>query len=192
MLLKNDIAKAIAAGSISTVYRCWSEPKVKPGSTLVTVAGVLKIVRVERVRRGALTHAAAQAAGYASKDALATELSRFDGTVFCITLRYHGEDPRIDLRRKSKLSAEEHREIEAKLLRFGARTAEGPWALPILRTIRDHPGTRAGDLAERHGMERLRFKARVRQLKALGLTESLEVGYRLSPRGRAVLRRLER
>jgi hypothetical protein len=27
----------------------------------------------------------------------------------------------------------------------------------------------------------------VRKLKALGLTESLEVGYRLSPRGRAYL-----
>jgi hypothetical protein len=31
------------------------------------------------------------------------------------------------------------------------------------------------------------FKADVRKLKELGLTESLEVGYRLSPRGRAVL-----
>jgi hypothetical protein len=29
----------------------------------------------------------------------------------------------------------------------------------------------------------------VRKLKALGLTESLEVGYRLSPRGRAYLAR---
>ena len=29
----------------------------------------------------------------------------------------------------------------------------------------------------------------MRKLKALGLTESLEVGYRLSPRGRAFLRR---
>ena len=27
----------------------------------------------------------------------------------------------------------------------------------------------------------------MRKLKAMGLTESLEVGYRLSPRGRAVL-----
>jgi len=35
-----------------------------------------------------------------------------------------------------------------------------------------------------------RFKRRVRQLKELGLTESLEVGYRLSPRGRAVLKDL--
>ncbi|MBT8336701.1 MAG: hypothetical protein KJO11_08860 [Gemmatimonadetes bacterium] len=33
-------------------------------------------------------------------------------------------------------------------------------------------------------------RAGVRKLKALGLTESLEVGYRLSPRGAAVLRRL--
>jgi ribosomal protein S19E (S16A) len=41
-------------------------------------------------------------------------------------------------------------------------------------------------------METLRFKARVRQLKELGLTESLDVGYRLSPRGRALLRRLGR
>jgi len=36
-------------------------------------------------------------------------------------------------------------------------------------------------------MARLPFKANVRKLKALGLTESLEVGYRLSPRGEALL-----
>jgi len=32
----------------------------------------------------------------------------------------------------------------------------------------------------------------VRKLKELGLTESLDVGYRLSSRGRAVLERLSR
>jgi hypothetical protein len=42
-------------------------------------------------------------------------------------------------------------------------------------------------LAPRAGAELPLFKRRVRQLKELGLTESLEVGYRLSPRGRAVL-----
>jgi hypothetical protein len=31
------------------------------------------------------------------------------------------------------------------------------------------------------------FKRRVRRLKELGLTESLPVGYRLSPRGRSFL-----
>jgi hypothetical protein len=41
-------------------------------------------------------------------------------------------------------------------------------------------------------MERKDFKARVRKLKMLGLTESLAIGYRLSPRGVAVLEALER
>ena len=49
---------------------------------------------------------------------------------------------------------------------------------------------RAGDLAEALGRDRASFKLDVRKLKELGLTESLEVGYRLSPRGRAVLDRL--
>jgi hypothetical protein len=37
------------------------------------------------------------------------------------------------------------------------------------------------------GREKLPFKRDVRKLKELGLTESLLVGYRLSPRGRALL-----
>jgi hypothetical protein len=47
---------------------------------------------------------------------------------------------------------------------------------------------RAPDLAARMGRETLPFKRDVRKLKELGLTESLEVGYRLSPRGRAYRR----
>ena len=39
------------------------------------------------------------------------------------------------------------------------------------------------------GRDTLAFKANVRKLKGLGLTESLAVGYRLSPRGVAVLAR---
>jgi hypothetical protein len=49
---------------------------------------------------------------------------------------------------------------------------------------------RAGDLAAAAGREQPAFKTDVRKLKELGLTESLEVGYRLSPRGRALLERL--
>ena len=45
------------------------------------------------------------------------------------------------------------------------------------------------ELAAAAGQERAYFKLRVRRLKALGLTESLEVGYRLSPRGAAYLAR---
>jgi hypothetical protein len=59
----------------------------------------------------------------------------------------------------------------------------------VLRLIADRPGTRAADLAAELGREKLPFKAEVRKLKELGLTESLQVGYRLSPRGRAYLGR---
>jgi hypothetical protein len=49
---------------------------------------------------------------------------------------------------------------------------------------------RARDLRVRVGQEKMAFKVNMRKLKALGLTESLEIGYRLSPRGQNLLRRL--
>ncbi|MEX2373090.1 MAG: hypothetical protein WD800_04750, partial [Dehalococcoidia bacterium] len=63
----------------------------------------------------------------------------------------------------------------------------GPWTRDVMRLIDASEGVRAADLAGRLGRETQRFKGDVRRLKALGLTESLEVGYRLSPRGRALL-----
>jgi DNA-binding IclR family transcriptional regulator len=59
-----------------------------------------------------------------------------------------------------------------------------------LHLIAELPGTDSTELAARAGIDRLKFKQRVRRLKSLGLTESLEVGYRLSPRGEAVLARM--
>ena len=52
------------------------------------------------------------------------------------------------------------------------------------------PGHRVDDVARHADQDRPVFKLNVRKLKELGLTESLEVGYRLSPRGEAVLRAL--
>ncbi len=60
----------------------------------------------------------------------------------------------------------------------------------MLRLIGDQPGTRAPELAAHFGRDTAAFKTDVRKLKALGLTESLEVGYRLSPRGRTLLDRI--
>ena len=57
-----------------------------------------------------------------------------------------------------------------------------------LAAIDRRPATRAPDLAEGLGRETAVFKRDVRKLKELGLTESLEKGYRLSARGRALMR----
>lgn len=72
-----------------------------------------------------------------------------------------------------------------------ASSTAGPWTLTTLRLIRDHPGVRAAHLAASVHRETPKFKIDVRKLKELGLTESLEVGYQLSPRGRVVLQRVE-
>ena len=63
----------------------------------------------------------------------------------------------------------------------------GDWTYEVLRAIAEHPGLRAPDLAASFGRETAPFKRDVRKLKELGLTESLEIGYRISPRGQAVL-----
>src|SRR5918992_1122207 len=75
----------------------------------------------------------------------------------------------------------------ARLARLDGASSHGPWTESTLRAISASPGVRAADLADGLGREKLPFKADVRKLKALGLTESLERGYRLSPRGRAWL-----
>jgi hypothetical protein len=77
------------------------------------------------------------------------------------------------------------------LRRLDARSSDGPWTRRTLELIRSHPAVRAADLCQLLKQEKVPFKANVRRLKSLGLTESLEIGYRLSARGSAVLRWLE-
>lgn len=90
------------------------------------------------------------------------------------------------------LSAEDVAEIDKKLDRMDARSDHGPWTRKTLRLIAEYPAVVSTELAKRMAMDRFAFKAEVRKLKRLGLTESLEVGYRLTPRGRAYLNRNQR
>ena len=64
--------------------------------------------------------------------------------------------------------------------------------METLALIASRPEVRAEDLAAMVGREKPPFKLDVRKLKNLGLTESLRVGYRLSPRGRSYLRATNR
>jgi hypothetical protein len=66
-------------------------------------------------------------------------------------------------------------------------SSRGPWTGAVLALIADRPGTVSTVLAEAIGWERQDFKLHVRRLKELGLTVSLDVGYRLSPRGESYL-----
>ena len=109
--------------------------------------------------------------------------------VFRVTLSWVGEDPRIELRAAVPETAE-LAEITAAVAKLDAGKHSGPWTRQILEWIRDHPGVISTELATLLGREVLPMKADIRRLKALGLTESLRIGYQLSPRGRAYLESL--
>jgi hypothetical protein len=112
--------------------------------------------------------------------------------VYRIVLRRVGPDPREALRAAADLSDAEVAHIRARLDRLDRASSHGPWTDAVLAVIAERPGVRAPDLADSFGLETQPFKVDVRKLKALGLTESLKVGYRISPRGEAFRRRAGR
>ena len=186
MLFNQETLRRIAAGDITLAFRRWRRRTVKAGGTLRTRVGVLAIESVEEIEPDQITHAEAVRAGLPDRTALLSGL-RDEGRLYRIAFHLAGPDPRVSLRERTDLSPAERNDIAHRLARLDAASAHGPWTAGALRLIAERPATRAADLAAALGREKAPFKADVRKLKELGLTESLEVGYRLSPRGRAYL-----
>lgn len=184
MILPMDVARGVADGRVTHVFRRWKRCRVRPGSTLRTVAGVVEVTGVTPVDQ--ITDEDARGAGASSADAVRASFRGDDGDpVFRIDLRFAGADPRDAL--SARLEPSEVDGITARLDRLDRASAHGPWTRTTLQAVAAHPGLRAADLAALLGRERDPFKLDVRKLKNLGLTHSLEVGYRISPRGAAYL-----
>lgn len=195
MLIKNVVLDDIKAGRISLIFRRWKKAGVRAGGTQMTQRGVLAIDSVDVVTESKITEADATAAGFETKKDLLAQLHEREGEVteiYRIGVRFAGEDPRKVLREQAELSPDEIAEIIAKLRKLDAGGKRGPWTKLYLQMIHDQPNTHAAILAEQIGLDIPRFKPWVRKLKALGLTESLRPGYRLSPRGRKVLDAMRR
>jgi hypothetical protein len=191
VLFKQAFWGGLRDGTITVTFRRWKRPQAKVGGRYRTPAGMLEVDAVEVVTADRVTDAEARRAGYADAAAVFADIDRWpDGDLYRIAFHHAGDDPRIALREDGDLSDDEIADIAARLDRLDARSPHGPWARRTLDAIAARPGVRAGDLADEQGRERLDFKADVRKLKALGLTESLPVGYRLSPRGETVRARL--
>ena len=190
MLFRQPFLDGIAAGRITLAFRKWRRPSVRAGGTLHTPAGLLAIEEVAAAADSALTPSAARRAGYASLGELRADLdAQRAGTLYRIRFRRAGDDPRIALREQGDLSSAECHALRRKLARLDSASSAGPWTAAVLRCIAAHPATRAADLNAklRLGLDLAAFKLNVRKLKNLGLTESLGTGYRISPRGRAML-----
>ena len=192
MLLKNALLERIKSGEITLIFRRWKRAGVKAGGTQMTQLGVIGIDSVDGVTERKITEADARAAGYESKRALLADLYDRDEDIYRIGVRWVGEDPRKALRTNDKLTRSELDEIVSKLRQLDAGSQRGHWTQLYLQMIHDQPNTHAQILAESIGLTIPTFKPWVRKLKALGLTESLRPGYRLSPRGQKVLEALRR
>ncbi len=184
MLFKREALDGIESGRITLAFRRWPRPRVRAGSRVRSARGVVEIARVDAAAR--ISQGDARAAGYATAAALRAELARYgEGPLWRIELRWAGPDPRAALRKQRATGGE----LEALRKRLERLDRRGTWTARALALIAAKPGVVSTELARELDLPRFEFKRRVRKLKELGLTESLEVGYRISPRGRALLRR---
>jgi hypothetical protein len=184
MLIRRDTLEAIRAGEVTLAFRRWARPRLRVGTKMRTLVGLIEVAALDRVDD--LTDAEARAAGEAGHAAVLARLRRREpAPLYRIALRYAGADPRVALR--DDVAPEELAALAGRLDAIDARSSRGPWTWSVLELIERQPATLAADLAAELGRERRPFKADVRRLKELGLTESLERGYRLSPRGKALL-----
>lgn len=178
----------IPAGDLTVVLRRWAAPRVRQGTRVRTPVGLVEIVSIEEVERSELLDAGDSArGGFVDREDMLAWADGMPGRLFRIEVRGAGPDPRIALRNDADLGEAQIEEVGRRLARMDG-AAESPWTRPTLELIEARPETVSTELAEVMGLERHYFKQRVRRLKELGLTESLEVGYRLSPRGEAYLR----
>ncbi len=171
-------------GTITVAVRRWRRPSVRAGGTLQSKVGLLGIDSVEVIDESEVTEEDAVSAGYTDRTELMAMLAtRPDGELYRIRFHLIGEDPRVALRQDAVLTPEDVAAITRRLERLDRASSHGPWTREALDLIEEHPARRAPDLAEMVGRETQPFKTDIRKLKAMGLTESLRVGYRLSPRG---------
>jgi len=191
VLFPKALWPGLADGSVELAFRRWKRPTVRTGGTLRSPVGVLAIDDVRVIGPDEISDADARRAGHADRadvlDALPVDADR---TLYRIAFHVVGDDPRVALRSRADLDDADVVDLTAALARLDAASSDGPWTRVVLAQIARSPEVRAPDLAAAAGQETPRFKRRVRRLKELGLTESMRIGYRLSPRGRALLVRL--
>ena len=187
MLIAPATAHGIADGSVTLAFRRWDAPRMRPGSTQRTVAGVVEVTTLDVVDPERLTEDDAARAGIRS---LAELLQLLDRRAGAHVYRMRGPAGRA---RSAGRAARAGRPVRRRAARD--RRAAGPHGRrprsPLdpggAALISAQPGVRAPDLAASLGRETLPFKRDVRKLKELGLTCSLPVGYEISHRGRAYL-----
>ncbi len=190
LLFKKAFHEGLSSGAITLTFRRWQKPHVKAGGRYrCHPIGVLEVEAVALVRVRDISARDAVAAGFASREALVDYLGELgpltdDTEIHRVALHHGGDGDRVQLALEAELSAEDVETIGAKLARMDRGRA---WTAQTLALIEKHPRVAASKLAAKLSRETAPFKVDVRKLKKLGLTQSFEVGYEISPRGRVFL-----
>jgi hypothetical protein len=192
LLFQKRFHAGLVDGSVTLTFRSWARPHVKPGGRYrCHPIGVLVVDAIEQVRVADIGERDARRAGFDSRAELLEYVgSKSDEVVgpstrlWRVELHHGGDGDRVEIALDDELGAEDVERIRARLARFDARE---PWTAKTLALIARRPRVAASQLAAQLGRETAPFKADVRKLKQLGLTQSFEVGYEISPRGRAFL-----
>lgn len=192
LLFKKAFHEGLVSGAITLTFRRWQKPHVRAGGRYrCHPIGVLEVEEVRVVPVARITSAEAKRSGFASREALVAHLAELgpleeDTEVWRVAFHHGGDGDRVELALEDALTEEDVATIRAKLARMDA---SAPWTAATLAIIGRRPRIAASKLAAELGRETLPFKEDVRKLKKLGLTQSFEVGYEISPRGLAYLAR---
>jgi hypothetical protein len=191
MLFKVRFYAGIVDGSITLTFRRWKRLQVVPGNRYRQPFGEVEVMSANEVDERSINRHDAELAGYGNRDELLAELAKYrEGTLYRIRFRFAGADRRVALRQKDDLSEADIDSLMKRLARLDKASSHGPWTRQALELIDRNPAVVSPVLAAEMGIDRPVFKIDIRKLKESGLTESLEVGYRLSPRGKRLLAHL--
>ena len=190
LLFKKPFWDGLQRGAITLTYRRWQKPHVRPGGRYrCHPIGVLEVDAIELVPVATITEDDARRAGFETRAALVAYLEELGPLaptteVYRVALHHGGDGDRVELALDDQLAADDIAAIRARLSRLDKPKA---WTRRTLALIEQHPRVAASRLAKMVRRETAPFKVDVRKLKKLGLTQSFEVGYEISPRGRAYL-----
>ncbi len=190
LLFKKPFFAGLQSGAITLTFRRWQKPHVRPGGRYrCHPIGVLEVDAVELVTVAQIREVDATPAGFPDRAALVAYLAELgpltpETPVYRVSLHHGGDGDRVEIALAAELTREDVAAITARLARLDKETK---WTAKTLAIIERNPRVAASKLAKQLRRETLPFKTDVRKLKKLGLTQSFEVGYEISPRGRAYL-----
>lgn len=190
LLFKKPFHEGLRSGAVTLTVRRWQRPHVKVGGRYrCHPIGVLEVDAVAQVPLSAVTAEDAVRCGFSDRETLVAWLGELgpigpDDIVWRVELHHGGDGDRVEEALDAELDDEAVADLAARLARMDRG---GAWTAATLEIIGRRPQVAASQLAAELGRETLPFKVDVRKLKRLGLTQSFEVGYELSPRGRAWL-----